>query len=55
MEMTRGQGEYYLRSINPGQWQLSVEANAPYLDTRYEVTVKPGADRDLGEIRLRDK
>lgn len=55
VEMTVVDGEYYLRSINPGEWQLSVEANAPYRDTRYEVTVRPGADRDLGEIRLQDK
>ena len=55
VEMTGVDGEYYLRSISPGEWQLSVEANAPYLDTRYDVTAQPGADRDLGEIRLRDK
>ena len=55
VEMTGTQGEYYLRSINPGEWRLSVEANAPYLDTRYDVIVQPGADRDLGEIRLRDR
>jgi hypothetical protein len=52
LEMTNVQGEYYLRSINPGYWQVSIEANAPYRDSRYEMTVKPGIDKDLGEIRL---
>jgi hypothetical protein len=52
LEMTNVQGEYYLRSINPGDWQVSIEANAPYRDSRYEMTVKPGIDKDLGEIRL---
>lgn len=52
LEMTKVQGEYYLRSINPGNWQVSVEANTPYKDCRYEMRVKPGIDKDLGEIRL---
>ena len=52
VEMTNVHGEYYLPSINPGFWQVSVEANAPYKDSRYEMTVKPGIDKDLGEIRL---
>lgn len=50
--MTNVQGEYYVRAINPGNWQVSVEANAPYKDSRYEMSVKPGIDKDLGQIRL---
>ncbi|HEY4335209.1 MAG TPA: hypothetical protein VGM89_04910 [Puia sp.] len=47
-------GEYILRSINPGHWQISVEANEPYLNTRFNVSdVRPGMDVDLGEIQLR--
>ncbi len=52
VEMAKVQGAYYQRSINPGYWQVSVEAIAPYKDSRYEMTVKPGIDKDLGEIRL---
>src|ERR1700743_2821676 len=55
LEMTDVNGEYFLRSIKPGHWQLSVEANAPYRNTRFEVSdVKPGMDKDLGEIRLQN-
>lgn len=54
IEMTNVNGEYILRSINPGHWQLSVQANEPFRDVRYNVNdVKPGTDIDLGEIRLR--
>jgi hypothetical protein len=55
VEMTYVDGQYYLRSINPGYWQIFVEANTPYRNTRYDVTVKPGGDKDLGEIRLQDE
>jgi hypothetical protein len=49
-------GEYYLRSINPGHWQISVEARSPYKDTRFEITdMTPGTDRDLGQIRLQNR
>lgn len=54
VEMMNVNGEYILRSINPGHWQVSVQANEPYKDVRYDVNnVKPGTDIDLGEIRLR--
>jgi hypothetical protein len=53
IEMMNVNGEYYLRSINPGHWEVSVDAKAPYHGTRFEVTdMQPGTDRDLGEIRL---
>ena len=53
-EMMNVNGEYILRSINPGHWQLSVEASAPYRDARFDIDeVKPGTDMDLGQIRLR--
>jgi hypothetical protein len=53
IEMMNINGEYYLHSINPGRWQVQVEANQPYKDVRYQVEdIKPGTDRDLGEIRL---
>ena len=46
-------GEYFLRSINPGHWEISVEANEPYRSSRFDISdVKPGTDVDLGEIRL---
>lgn len=52
--MTNVNGEYILRSINPGQWQIAVEAEAPYHGAHFTVSdVKPGTDLDLGEIRLR--
>src|ERR1700742_114691 len=53
IEMTNVNGEYFLRSINPGKWEVSIDAKAPYHATRLEVTdMRPGTDRDLGEIRL---
>ncbi len=52
LEMMNVHGEYFLRSINPGYWQVSVEASAPYKNSHYEMTVNPGFDKDLGEIRL---
>jgi hypothetical protein len=53
IEMMNNNGEYYLRSINPGRWKVAVEANQPYKDVRYDVEdIRPGTDRDLGEIRL---
>ena len=54
VEMMNVNGEYLLRSIKPGHWQLSVEANEPYKNAIFNVKdVKPGTDLDLGEIRLR--
>jgi hypothetical protein len=52
MEMTKVNGEYYLRSIKPGHWQIAVKSAMPYGNTQLETTVKPGVDTDLGEIRL---
>ncbi|HEV2481384.1 MAG TPA: hypothetical protein VGS79_17045 [Puia sp.] len=54
LEMTNVNGEYILRSINPGFWQLAVEANAPYRDARFDINdIRSGTDVDLGAIRLR--
>ena len=54
VEMMNINGDYILRSINPGRWEISVKANEPYQNTRFNVSmVKPGMDADLGEIRLR--
>jgi len=52
VEMTTVNGEYYLRSINPGHWQISVKSSLPYRNMRDSITVRPGTDTDLGEIRL---
>src|SRR5579872_5243351 len=53
-QMIKVNGEYILRSIKPGYWQVSVEAIQPFRDARFTVDdVKPGTDRDLGMIRLR--
>jgi hypothetical protein len=52
LEMTRMNGVYFVRWINPGRWQVLVKASAPYKDFRYDLTVRPGSDLDLGEIRL---
>ena len=50
--MTNMNGVYYVQSVNPGRWQVLVTAMAPYKDLRYDVTVGPGGDADLGEMRL---
>jgi hypothetical protein len=53
IEMTNVNGEFYLRSINPGQWKVSVEAVGAFKGVHLNVgDIKPGFDRDLGEIRL---
>ena len=52
LEMTKTNGGYLVRWINPGRWQVLVKASAPYKDCRYNLTVGPGEDRDLGVIRL---
>jgi hypothetical protein len=53
VQMTNVNGEYILRSVRPGYWQVSVEANEPYRNACYQAgDLKPGMDRDLGEIRL---
>ncbi|WP_188927888.1 hypothetical protein [Puia dinghuensis] len=52
-EMINVNGEYFIRSINPGHWQVSVEANEPFRNARFDINdIKPGTDIDLGEIRL---
>ena len=54
LEMMNVNGDYILRSISPGSWQLAVEANTPYHNARFDVdNIKPGIDADLGAIRLR--
>ena len=54
IEMMNVNGEYILRSINPGHWRVSVQAITPYRNVRYDVNdIRPGTDIDLGEIRLR--
>jgi len=53
VEMLNVNGEYYLRAINPGSWQVSVEARTPFHGARFMVDdIRPGTDRDLGEVRL---
>ena len=46
-------GQYYLSTMNPGRWQIIIEAKRPYVNTCFEeVTIGPGMEIDLGEIRL---
>jgi hypothetical protein len=52
LEMTKMNGSYLVRWINPGRWQVLVKAVEPYKDCRYDLTIGPGEDRDLGVIRL---
>jgi hypothetical protein len=53
LDMTKMNGGYIVRWISPGRWQVLVKASAPYKDYRYDLTVGPGEDLDLGAIRLR--
>ncbi len=56
LEMINVNGDYYIDNIKPGNWIISVEANAPYKSAQYEVSdLKPGVDRELGEIRLKNR
>jgi hypothetical protein len=53
VQMMNVNGEYILRSVRPGYWQVSVEAIEPYRNASFQVNaIKPGLDLDLGEIRL---
>ena len=53
IEMTNTNGEYFLRSIKPGYWRVSVEANQPFRNVQFNSgNIQPGFDKDLGEIRL---
>jgi len=54
IKMAGSDGEYYLSAVNPGQWQVHVEAKKPYHNTSSEaVNLGPGGEKDLGEIRLK--
>src|ERR1700709_1615358 len=54
IEMTNVNGEFFLRSIRPGQWRVSIEAIRSFKNVEFNVDdIKPGFDRDLGVIRLR--
>ncbi|MBS1664480.1 MAG: hypothetical protein JST68_25770 [Bacteroidetes bacterium] len=56
LEMINVNGEYFLRSITPGKWQVSVEAAQPFKNERIKAgEIKPGIDEDLGEIRLQNR
>src|SRR5580658_9152570 len=48
LDMAGTNGVYHLRWINPGHWQVLVKALSPYKDYRYDLTVGPGSDLDLG-------
>ena len=53
LEMTNMNGEYYLRSVRPGHWEISVEASHPYRNVKAVIIdLKPGIDADGGEITL---
>ena len=46
-------GQYYLSTVNPGRWQIIIEAKQPYVNTCFEeVTIDPGTEKELGEIKL---
>ena len=53
IQMININGEYFLRSMPPGHWEVAIEANAPFRSVRFNTgEIKPGFDKDLGEIRL---
>ena len=54
IKMTGIDGEYYLPAVNPGRWQVHVEAKKPYRNASFEeVTIGPGVEKDLGDMKLR--
>lgn len=53
VQMTNVNGEFILRSVKPGNWEVSVEANTPYRNASFQSgDLKPGIDRDLGIVHL---
>jgi hypothetical protein len=56
IELMAVNGEYYVRSIPPGHWELCVDAKAPYRSAHFEILgVDPGTDKDLGEVHLQGR
>ena len=46
-------GQYYLVTVNPGFWQLRVEAKKPYKDIFVKaIDVRPGTEQDMGQFIL---
>ncbi len=46
-------GLYYINELPAGRWLIRVDAKDPYRDTNLNVVdIKPGIEKDLGEIRL---
>ena len=53
-EMIGSEGDYYITTLKPGNWQIKINARTPFKDVEYGVfNMKAGTDRDLGEVVLR--
>lgn len=53
ISMYGSEGDYFLTTANPGHWRILVSTKEPYRNASIDVLdVKPGSDRDLGEIDL---
>ncbi|HMH23084.1 MAG TPA: hypothetical protein VK563_14970 [Puia sp.] len=54
IEMFGSEGDYYITTLKPGNWQIRVDARRPYKDADFGIfNMRAGTERDLGEVVLR--
>ncbi|MDP4149687.1 MAG: hypothetical protein Q8927_07965 [Bacteroidota bacterium] len=50
--MQGSDGQYYLTTFPPGTWRVWVSARSPYHDVSIDTDLRPGTNKDLGDIQL---
>lgn len=51
--MSNEEGDYFLRTVHPGSWELRIDARKPYKDIIVKaIDVKPGTQKEMGEFTL---
>jgi len=53
MRLPGNDGLYYISTLHPGNWRISIDAKKPYRNVCVAAEdIRPGVELDLGEIRL---
>lgn len=53
IRMLGNNGLYYINELPAGRWLIRIDAKTPYRNTNLDIVdIKPGIEKDLGEIRL---
>jgi hypothetical protein len=51
--MSNDTGQYYMITVDPGSWELRVDARKPYKSIIVKaIDVRPGTVKDMGEFTL---